>query len=162
MHLVAYSVGTMAVFLGLAAIHNATGQGEIADFIGMARRAPVVAMVMSAALLSLAGMPVFAGFPGKLFLFKAAWSQGLFWLVGLAILASLVSLYYYAKRVRRMYMRPAVEAAPIRVPKMALGVLLAGIVFLGVYPVQLMDAIQGAGDSLLSSDGVIRLLWSLD
>ena len=165
LHLVAYSVAIMAAFLVLAAVHHATRQGELGNFTGIGRRAPVVGIVMSAALLSLAGVPVLACFLGKLFLFSAAWKQGLTWPVGLAVLASLVSLYHYSKVVRRMYLRPAEEDAPIRVPKMAvgiLGVLLAGIVYLGVYPVHLIDAIEAAGGSLLSSEGVIRLLWSLD
>ena len=64
-----------------------------------------------------------------------------------------------------MYVGPAVDNTPVRVPKLTmgmLGVLLTGIVLLGVYPAPLMDAIQAAGDTLLSSEGVIRLVQNLD
>ena len=88
-------------------------------------------------------------------------AQGLLWLSGLAILTSVVSLYYCLKVVRRMYIGPAVDDTPVRVSKLTLGLLctpLAGIVSLGVYPAPLRDAIQGAGDALLSSEDVIRLV----
>ena len=165
LHLVAYAVATMAAFLSVIAFYNATGKEEIADFAGLARRAPFVAMVLAVSLFSLASLPIFAGFTSKFYLFNAAASEGLLWLAGLAIFASLISLYYYRMVVRQMYIEPAIDATPMRVPKMTLGllgVLFLGIVFLGVYPAPVMDAIRHAGDALLSSEGVIRLLQTLD
>jgi NADH-quinone oxidoreductase subunit N len=165
LQLVAFAVATTAAFLAITAFHSATGKQKIVDFAGMARLSPIMTAALAASLLSLAGVPILAGFVGKLYLFKAAWEQGLQWSVGLAILASLGSLYYFLRVVLRLYVEPSTEAAPIPVPRMTLGVLgvlLLGMVFLGVYPVPLVEAIEGAGNSLLSSEGVMRLLRSLD
>ena len=164
LHLVAYAVTTMAAFLCVAAVYNATGKEEIRDFGGLAKRAPAVAMVFTAALFSLAGLPIFAGFVSKFYLFNAAATQGLLWLAGLAIFSSLISLYYYLMVVRQMYIEPAADSRPIRVPRLTTGVLavlLAGIIFLGVYPAPLMDAVQTASDAILSSDGVLRFALSV-
>ena len=165
LHLVAYAIATMAAFLSVIAIYNVTGKEEIEDFAGMARRAPMVAMVFTAALFSLAGLPIFAGFTSKFYLFNAAASQGLLWLAGLAIFTSLISLYYYLVVVRQMYIEPAADPSPIRVPRLTLGVLgvlLLGMIFVGVYPAPLMGAIENASEAILSSEGVIRLVLSLD
>ena len=160
LHLVAYAVTNMAAFLSITAIYNITGSEEIQGLAGVARRAPSVAVVFAVAMFSLAGLPIFAGFASKFYLFNAAAVQGLLWLAGLATFTSLVSLYYYLMVIRQMYIEPAEDATPIQVPRLTLGllgVLLAGMVFLGVYPAPLMDAIQFASDVVLSSEGVLQL-----
>ncbi len=164
LHLVAYAVTNMAAFLAISAIYNITGKEEIRDFAGIARRAPLAAMVLAVALFSLAGLPIFAGFASKFYLFNAAANQGLLWLAGLAIFMSLVSLYYYLIVVRQMYIETAEDTTPIRVPRMTIGVLgllLLGMVFVGVYPAPLMEAIQHASDAILSSEGITQLAQSL-
>ena len=65
LHLVAYAITNMAVFLSLSAIFNITGKDGISDLAGLARRAPFVAVVLTAALFSLAGLPIFAGSPAS-------------------------------------------------------------------------------------------------
>ena len=165
LHLVAYAITNMAAFLSVTAIYNVTGKEEIADFAGIARRAPMVAMVFAAAMFSLAGLPIFAGFTSKFYLFNAAATQGLLWLAGLAIFMSLVSLYYYLVVIRQMYIEPAEDPTPLRIPRLTLGVLgllLLGMVFVGVYPAPLMEAIQYASDVILSSDGVGWLVHTVD
>ena len=154
-HLVAYSVTNMAVFLVVGTVYNATGKEEITDFAGMARRAPMLALVMTAALFSLAGLPIFAGFTSKFYLFNAAATQGLLWLSGLAIFASLISLYYYLQVIRQMYVEPAGDASPIRIPRLTvavLGTLFAGVLLLGVYPAPLLEAVQYATGVIVSAD----------
>ena len=154
----------MAAFLAIGAIYNITGKEEIRDFAGIARRAPLAAMVLAVALFSLAGLPIFAGFTSKFYLFNAAANQGLLWLAGLAIFMSLVSLYYYLTVVRQMYIETAEDTTPIRIPRVTiglLGVLLLGMVFVGVYPAPLMEAIQHASDAILSSQGITQLAQSL-
>ena len=160
LHLVAYAITNMAVFLSITAIYNVTGKEEIRDLAGLARRAPTVALVLAAALFSLAGLPIFVGFTSKFYLFNAAATQGLLWLAGLAIFTSLISLYYYLMVVRQMYIEPAEDPTPMQIPRLTLGllaVLLVGMVFVGVYPAPLMDAIQHASDVILSSDGVMQM-----
>ena len=150
-HLVAYGITNMAAFLAVAAMFNVTGSEEVASLAGAARRAPMVAMVMAVALFSLAGLPIFAGFASKFYLFSAAASQGLLWLAGLAIFTSLISLYYYLMVVRQMYIEPADDPARVRIPRATvalLGLLFVGMVVVGVYPAPLLDAIQSASDAL--------------
>ena len=163
LHLVAYGVTNLAIFLGLTAVYNATGKEAIADLAGLAGRAPQVAVVMAAALFSLGGLPLFAGFVSKFYLFNAAASQGLLWLAGLAIFTSLVSLYYYLNIVRQMYIEEAEDPTRLPVPRLTLGVLgvlFLAIIFLGVYPAPLLDAIQHATDAILSSSSVVGLAQS--
>ena len=151
LHLVAYGITNMAAFLAVSAMFNVTGSEEVASLAGTARRAPVVAVVMAVALFSLAGLPIFAGFASKFYLFTAAASQGLLWLAGLAIFTSLISLYYYLMVVRQMYIEPAADPARVSIPRATvalLGLLFVGMVLVGVYPVPLMDAIQSASDAL--------------
>ena len=164
-HLVAYAITNMAVFIAVSAVFNATGKEEIADFAGVARRSPLLALVMTAAMFSLAGLPVFAGFASKFYLFNAAANQGLLWLAGLAIFTSLVSLYYYLQVIRQLYIEPAVEESALPVPRITLGVLavlLVGMVVVGVYPAPLLDAVQHASDVLFASDSVPQLAAALD
>jgi NADH-quinone oxidoreductase subunit N len=161
LHLIAYSVTNMAAFLCVTVIYNATGKDKISDLAGISRRAPIVAVVLAASLFSLAGLPIFAGFTSKFYLFNAAATQGLLWLAGLAIFTSLIALYYYLMVIRQVYIEPVAEAAKIYVsPSMRalLIVLLGGMVLLGVYPSPLVDAIQYASDVLMSSDGVKHLV----
>ena len=151
LHLVAYAVTNMAAFLCLAAVFNITGRDDIAGMAGVARRAPVVGLVFAVSLFSLAGLPIFVGFTSKFYLFNAAAAQGLLWVAGVAIFASLISLYYYLMVVRQLYIEPAEESASIPVPRLTLGVLgalFAGMIVLGVYPAPLMRAVQHASDAL--------------
>ena len=165
LHLVAYSIANMAVFIAVSAVFNATGGEEIADFAGVARRSPLLALVMTAAMFSLAGLPVFAGFTSKFYLFNAAANHGLLWLAGLAIFTSLVSLYYYLQVIRQLYVEPAAEQSALPVPRVTLGALAAlliGMVVVGIYPAPLMDAVQYASDTLFSSDAATQLAAALD
>ncbi len=151
LHLVAYAVTNMAAFLCLAAVFNITGRDDIRGMAGVARRAPLVGLVFAVSLFSLAGLPIFVGFTSKFYLFNATAAQGLLWVAGVAIFASLISLYYYLLVVRQLYIEPAAGAAPLPVPRLTLGVLgalFAGMVVLGVYPAPLMQAIQHASDAL--------------
>ena len=157
LHLVAYAVTNMAAFLAISAVYNVTRKDDIADLAGLSRRAPHLAAVLAVSVFSLAGLPIFAGFVSKFYLFNAAAAQGLLWLAGLAILTSLISLYYYLNIVRQMYIESAEDMTPIPVPRLTTGVLsvlFVGMIFLGVYPAPLMDAIQHASDVIMSSDGV--------
>ena len=109
-YLVGYSVTSMVVFAALIAFFNATGQDEIADLAGLADRQPFLAMAIAIGLFSLSGLPIFVGFTIKFYLFTAVANEGYLWLAGLAILTSLISLYYYLQVIRQMYIQPALAA----------------------------------------------------
>jgi NADH-quinone oxidoreductase subunit N len=151
-HIVGYAVTNLAAFICIIAVFNATGKEEIPDYAGLGERAPFLAMVLSVALFSLAGLPFFAGFTTKFYLFTSAGQAGLLWLVALAVLMSLISLYYYLMIVKQMYIHPP-ETKTAFVPSWelrgALGILLAGIVLFGVYPQPLVNAIVQATRGLL-------------
>ncbi len=167
LHIAAYAVTNVAAFLCVSVVSDATGREDTAAFSGLAARAPGLAMVMAASLFSLAGLPIFAGFVSKFYLFNAAAAQGLLWLAGLAIFTSLISLYYYLAVIRRMYIDspehaivetgPAPGHAPmdsrIRLPRLTsalLSALFAATILLGIYPAPLMAAIQHASEALLT------------
>ena len=114
-YVVAYSVTSMLVFACLISFFNMTGQEEIADFAGLADRQPFLAAAIAIGLFSLGGLPIFAGFTAKFYLFTAVANGGLLWLAGLAIFSSLISLYYYLQVIRQMYISPAV-APPVPLP----------------------------------------------
>ena len=147
LHLVGYGVTNLAAFLCIIAFYNVTRKEEIGDFAGLARRAPFVAMVFAVSLFSLAGLPIFAGFTTKFYLFTAAANEGLLWLAGLAVVNSLISLYYYLVVIRQMYIEKAEDSRPIPVPALTsstLAVLFGGILLIGVYPGPLVAAIEAA------------------
>src|SRR6266542_3011608 len=114
LHLAGYVFTNIAAFGAVVAFQNLNGQLElISDMRGFARRAPFPALVMMAALFSSAGMPLFAGFVTKFYLFAAAARAELLWLVGIAVINSTVSLYYYLLVLYEMYVRtpPGYEVA---------------------------------------------------
>jgi NADH:ubiquinone oxidoreductase subunit 4 (subunit M) len=106
LHLTGYVFTNLAAFGAVIAFQNLNGGRErIADMAGFARRAPFAALVMMSALFSLAGMPLFAGFVTKFYLFAAAARAGLLWLVAIAVINSTISLYYYLLVLYEMYVR---------------------------------------------------------
>lgn len=114
---------------------NATGSESIADFAGLSRRNPWLALAMTLALLSLGGIPPAAGFVGKFLLFRAAVDSNLVWLALIGVVNVIVGLYYYLAVVKVMYMeRSPDEDRPVAVDTpyvWALGIASAGVLLLG-------------------------------
>jgi NADH-quinone oxidoreductase subunit N len=106
LYLVGYAVTSIVVFAGIIAFFNHTGQEEIADLAGLADRQPLLAAAMAIGLFSLSGLPIFAGFTIKFYLFTAVAQAGFLWLAALAVFASFISLYYYLQVIRQMYIQP--------------------------------------------------------
>ena len=153
-HLVGYSVTTLAVFFAITAFYNVTGKDEIVDFAGLAARSPFLAAAITVSLLSLAGLPFLAGFVTKFYLFSAAATENLLWLAGVAMVASLISLYYYLKIIREMYISPAAEGESgiIQTPNLLyglVGLLVILVILLGVYPDPMVRIIEGATAAIL-------------
>ncbi|MFQ5874185.1 MAG: NADH-quinone oxidoreductase subunit N [Dehalococcoidia bacterium] len=154
LYIVGYSATTFAAFVCIIVYFNLTGKERIADFAGLGERAPLVALALTISLFSLAGLPFFAGFTIKFYLFTAAAREGLLWLVAIAIANSLISLYYYLMVIRQMYMRPASESGRLRIPPITTVVLvgLVGVILLvGVYPSPIANLIEEATPLLFSS-----------
>src|SRR6266516_3772014 len=98
-----YVLTNLGAFSGIIALANATGGEKIEDFRGLAKRAPLWSAGTALCLLSLAGIPPMAGFVSKVFIFTAAWGEGLSWLVVIALINTAVSLVYYGRIVKAMY-----------------------------------------------------------
>ncbi|MFQ5542905.1 MAG: NADH-quinone oxidoreductase subunit N [Nitrospiria bacterium] len=143
-YLVGYAFMTLGAFTLLILLCSSTLKGDhLDDFKGLARRYPIVGVSFILFGLSLIGIPPTAGFVGKLFLFNAAIQGGFYWLAIIAALNSAVSLFYYFRLVRIMYMdEPSDSMALSFSPsiKVALGVTAFITLFLGLYPEPVIKA----------------------
>jgi NADH-quinone oxidoreductase subunit N len=151
LHLIGYAFANLAAFMVVIAVETKMGRERISDYAGLAQRAPVLAMVMTGAVFSLAGLPIFAGFVTKFYLFTAAAEEGLLWLVSIAVVNSVISLFYYLRIVRAMYIDEAVESSKLVLPALTwatLWALFAGTIAVGVYPGPWVDAIDAATRAL--------------
>jgi len=136
-YLLVYLAANLAAFGVIATIEQHTG-GKVCrdDYNGLYRTNPRLALVMTLALFSLAGIPPFAGFFSKFFVFASAFRDGFPVLVFIALLNTVISLYYYLLVVKAMYITP--NDAPIapfrsdRMTRISLGLCLAGVVLLGL------------------------------
>jgi NADH-quinone oxidoreductase subunit N len=150
-YLVAYLFGNMGAFLVVEAVSQSDGSDNIAAYRGLAQRSPVLALSMLLFLLSLGGIPFVAGFWAKLYVFWAAAARGLYWLVLVGAVLTVVALFYYLLVAKRMYIDPPEKAAPVTVaPLLTLSIFLcvAGVVGMGLYPKPVVMAALRAASSL--------------
>ncbi len=136
-YLLAYMMANVGAFAVVIVFSNMTKSDLIDDYRGLARRAPFLAAAMLVFLLSLAGVPPFAGFIAKIYVFTAAMKQGLIVLVCVGLVNIVISMYYYIVIVKKMYINEPTDRRPIPIsaPMQAVVVIsLAGTVILGIYP----------------------------
>src|SRR2546421_1505695 len=127
-YLVVYVFMNVGAFLVVIAVSRATGGETVADMRGLGSRAPIAALAQTIFLFSLTGLPPLAGFTGKYLIFAALVQQGGFWNVVLAVIGvlnSAVSLFYYARIIKAMYLEDSPAAEPMQVPALYTGVLVA-------------------------------------
>ena len=142
-YLVAYLFGNMGAFLVVEAVSQAEGSEAVSAYRGLAQRSPVLALSMLLFLLSLGGIPFVAGFWAKLYVFWAAAEQGLYWLVLVGALLTVVALFYYLLIARSMYIDAPERRDPIPVaPLLSFCIFLCvlGVVLIGVFPRPLVGA----------------------
>jgi NADH-quinone oxidoreductase subunit N len=135
-YLTAYAFSSLAAFAVLAIVERHAGRPIIANFNGLYRRQPLLALTMTVALMSLAGIPPLSGFFAKYMVLSTALSQGYVGIVILAVVMSLVGVYYYFRVIIAMYfaedagidlkLRPSITALLI--------VLIIAIVVVGIFP----------------------------
>jgi NADH-quinone oxidoreductase subunit N len=153
-YLVVYTVMNLLAF---SVVLSFSREGDLhvhlADYAGLARRAPFAAAVLSLALISLAGIPLTGGFMGKFYLFSAAVQKGYIGLAIIGVLNSVVSVFYYFRIMVYMYMKEPAEEAPepeaVSWPVraiMALGVI--GILFLGLFPAPILELAARSSSAL--------------
>ncbi len=137
-YLVAYVIMNLGAFAGLLAITGNSQKESLSDFAGAFKKDPLSAIVMGAALVSLAGIPPFAGFLAKFFVLSAAVGKGAYLLAFAVILNSVVGLYYYVSLLRCMFILDPSETIDKKIIHPALRftllILLLGNILLGVYP----------------------------
>lgn len=100
-----YSLATVSAFGVLMLVAAKNNNEEYSSFNGLAKSNPFLALVMTIAMLSLAGIPLTAGFFGKLWIFISAFESGLYWVMVIAALMSAVGLYYYFRVIIAMYLK---------------------------------------------------------
>lgn len=152
-YLATYLPMTVLGFLGLG-LMRANGLGEdIKDFTGLARRNPLLALVMTLSFASLAGLPLTAGFLGKLFVFLGLADHGYWGALTCAIIAAAAGFYYYFKTVLAIYTTEGTDtpALPLGIAtKVVAGVLAIVIVVLGVYPKPLQKVLLPASAAVVA------------
>jgi len=141
-YLFAYLFTNLGAFICVIAIENATGIVEIPQYAGLVKRAPLVAALFVIFFLSLAGIPPTAGFIGKFFIFGAALREGYLFLAAVAIVNSVVSVFYYFSVVRQAFFEEAKDATPIRLaPAIAFSLVASAamVLLVAVYPEPLLN-----------------------
>ncbi|MBI5078719.1 NADH-quinone oxidoreductase subunit N [Candidatus Saganbacteria bacterium] len=135
-YLVVYTLANLGAFSIVIYLSGLLDSEEIENYSGLARRSPLMALAFSLFFLSLIGIPPLAGFIGKFLVFRAAVGTGYLWLAALAVLNSVVSVYYYLNVVRVMYFQPG-EETPVKIPafiSLVLWFCLLGTLLLGIFP----------------------------
>ena len=146
-YLLAYLVSNLTAFFVVVVVSQATHSDALEDYNGLSRRSPLLAAAMFLGLLSLGGMPPLAGFVGKLLVLLATVETKRLWLAAVGALNVVISLYYYLLVVRRMYVLPAATGQPIpvdRLTRIALLILMASIVFIGIFQAPFLRVIASA------------------
>jgi NADH-quinone oxidoreductase subunit N len=148
-YLLAYSVVSVGAF---AVIQLLAGPGDqrtqIEDYAGIGFEVPSLSFPLAIFMLSLAGIPSTAGFIGKFYVFKSAWfsTPTLRYLVVIAVLNSIISIYYYLYPIVVMFFRPLppgfVRPTLERGTVLALVLTILGTFYLGVLPNRLLEAME--------------------
>lgn len=149
LYMLIYLIMNLGAFLVVIVVAQATGSESILDYRGLARRHPLAAVTFAIFLFSLTGLPPFAGFTGKWYLFYAvverAAAPGGFWYGVLAVIAALntaVALYYYARVIKAMFLDAPYVQTRVE-PKVGYQLMLAGfsvaVLVFGVWWAPIVD-----------------------
>ena len=139
----AYTFASIIAFAVLILVKQKTGNDHFDSFNGLAKRNPMTALALTIAMLSLAGIPLTAGFIGKYLMFLNVMGDYQIYLVAFAILNALVGFYYYFKVIVAMYFKEGHEISLETPVQYRLVLILSVIitVFLGVYPTVILNLI---------------------
>jgi NAD(P)H-quinone oxidoreductase subunit 2 len=146
-YLLIYLFMNLGGFICVILFSLRTGTDQIAEYAGLYHKDPLLTLCLSICLLSLGGIPPLAGFFGKVYIFWAGWQAGAYGLVLLALVTSVISIYYYIRVVKMMVvkepqeMSAAVKAYPIpnwsipgmRPLQVALVITIAGTSLAGIF-----------------------------
>jgi NADH-quinone oxidoreductase subunit N len=135
-YLVTYLLMNFGAFFIVLLVANQLGTEEIDGYRGLGWRAPFLGVALTIFLFSLTGLPPFAGFIGKVFLFGAVVKQGNYWLAAIAAVNTVISLFYYARIIKAMYLQNPLDESAVTVPvvsRFAVAVLVVPTIILGIF-----------------------------
>ncbi|ELR97033.1 NAD(P)H-quinone oxidoreductase subunit N [Gloeocapsa sp. PCC 73106] len=112
-YLIIYLFMNLGAFAGVILFSLRTGSDQISDYSGLYQKDPLLTLVLSICLLSLGGIPPLAGFFGKIYIFWAGWQAGLYGLVLVGLVTSVISLYYYIRVVKMMVVKEPQEMSQV-------------------------------------------------
>lgn len=145
-YLAAYVVMNIGAFSVISLLERENGEGlAISDYAGLSSQQPALAALLAVFLFSLSGIPPFAGFFGKYYVFLSAVKANMVWLAIVGVLTSLVGVYYYLRIVVLMYFREGhaqVAAKPTRETLIAIGLAALLVLELGLYPSSILSFAQ--------------------
>jgi NADH-quinone oxidoreductase subunit N len=155
-YLVAYFVTTLGAFGIITVLSTSARDADrLDDYRGLFWRRPWLAGIFTSTLLSLAGIPLTAGFVGKFYLVAAGVGSALWPLVIILVVTSAVGLFYYLRLVAAMYIQPPQEEVSVVASSLSLAgslvlaALMLLLVWLGVYPAPFIDMIQATAARLI-------------
>jgi NADH-quinone oxidoreductase subunit N len=145
-YLVAYSFMNFGAFAIVSFMEREDDKNlSLDDYIGLSRQQPLLALLMAVFMFALAGVPPFAGFFGKYYVFFAAIKSQMTWLAIIGVLASLVSAYYYLRVVVLMYFREGradIVSKPSRAALAVVVVCAIAVLVLGLFPSFIIQVAQ--------------------
>ena len=135
-YVLVYAAANLGVFAVITIVALRSQKFTLEDYAGLYKTNPKIALLMTLSLFSLAGIPPFAGFFSKFFIFMAAFDAGFHLLVFIALANTVISLYYYLLIVKAMYITPSDHPIPTfrsdRCTKWGLALCTLGIIGLGI------------------------------
>ena len=149
-YLIAYAFTTIGAFAIVTMVRDGSGEAtHLSKWAGLGRKSPLVASLMALFMLALTGIPLTSGFIGKFGVFAAAIASGGTWLVIVAVVASVVSAFFYARVIVIMFFSaPGPDTATVAVPSVFTVVALAAgatmTIVLGVFPQPVLDLVNNA------------------
>jgi NADH-quinone oxidoreductase subunit N len=146
-----YAFTNLGAFFCVLAIEERTKSDAIADYAGMYRRAPLLAIALGLCLVSLTGIPPTAGFIAKVFIFNAAVQSDLVWLAIVGVINTAISAFYYLRIAGVMFLAPTAEREPIATgPWLGAAVATTGLGVLVLFALAtpVIDAAQRAASAI--------------
>jgi len=152
LYLIIYTLSTLGTF-GVVTLVSSPFNGQdtdhVSDFQGLFWKRPYLAIVFTIMILSLAGIPLTAGFIGKFFIMSAGVTSHLWWLLAALVIGSAIGIYYYLRVIVTLYMNTPIKQSMRYKGFSFNGVILilltATVLFIGIYPQPMLDLLQAAG-----------------
>ncbi|MCO5252089.1 MAG: NADH-quinone oxidoreductase subunit N [Candidatus Kapabacteria bacterium] len=143
----AYMFMQIGAFVVVGIIEKNDGRMDLKDYTGLSKTNPMLAAMMGIFMFSLAGIPPFGGFPGKYMLFIAAIESGFTWLTIVAVISTIISIYFYIGLIVFMYFKdsetPMTEKFGFSKATLTLVISTIFVILLGIFPTYLIDLVKG-------------------